>query len=57
MITTQNGSYEGDTPFFNRPWLWGQDGIQTYHDPNTGSTMLNVPTDPVVRFDNFTYIG
>ena len=51
MITTQNGSYEGDTPFFNRPWLWGQDGIQTYRDPNTGSTMLNVPTDPVVRFD------
>lgn len=55
-ITTQNGTYAGDTPFFNKPWLWGQDGLQTYRDPNTGSTMLAKPSPPIIKIDNFSYV-
>ena len=47
-IITQNGSFGGDTPFFNQPWVWGQDGVQTYRDPNTGSTMIGQQSSPVV---------
>lgn len=55
-ITTQNGVYEGDTPFFNQPWTWGQDNVQAYRDPNTGSTMIAQQGDPVTKFDNFSYV-
>ncbi len=47
-ITTQNGPYEGDSPFFNRPWVWGQDDTQVYRDPNTGSQMLVEQSGPEV---------
>lgn len=55
-ITTQAGSFQGDTPFFNQPWLWGQDNVQTYRDPNTGSIMIAEQSTPAVKFDNFSYV-
>ena len=47
-MTTQNGDFKGDTPFFSQPWVWGQDNVQTYRDPNTGSTMVGQQVSPVV---------
>lgn len=56
MINTPNGSFSGDTPFFNRPWVWGYDGIQTYQDPNTGSVSMMRAENPVISVQNYTYV-